>query len=83
MVAASEERAKYIVYAQKKNELLIRMPKSEIVIKKAIQEYEIYLRQLQEKLYTAFMEPCGDRVTAENLTRQIFEELDLPYLIME
>jgi hypothetical protein len=83
MVVGSEERGKYIVYAQKKNEHVIRVQKGETVVKKAVQEYEFYLKELQDKLYTAFMEQCGDRTTSENLTRQIFEELDLPCLISE
>jgi hypothetical protein len=29
------------------------------------------------------MEQSGDRIVSENLTRQIFEDLDLPYLISE
>jgi hypothetical protein len=78
MVVGSEERGKYIIYAQKTNELVIKVPKSETVIKKSVQEYEIYLRELQERLYKAFMEQCGDRIVSENLTRQIFEELGLP-----
>ncbi len=78
MVVGSEERGKYIVYAQKKTELVIKVPRSETVVKKAVQEYEIYLRELWEKLYKAFMEQCGDRIVSENLTRQIFEELGLP-----
>ena len=78
MVVVSEERGKYIVYAQKTNELVIKVPRNETVIKKSVQEYEIYLRELQERLYKAFMEQCGDRIVSENLTRQIFEELGLP-----
>jgi hypothetical protein len=57
------------------------MPKNETVVKKAVQEYEFYLKELQDKLYTAFMEQSGDRNVSDNLTRQIFEETELPYLI--
>ena len=59
------------------------MPKSETVVKKAVQEYEIYLKEIRDKLIKAFLEQCGDRIISESLTRQIFEDLDLPYLAGE
>jgi hypothetical protein len=80
MVVPSEERGKYIIYAQKKNELVIKVPKSETVVKKAVQEYEFYLKELQDKFYTAFMEQSGDWAVSENLTKQIFDDWALPYL---
>jgi hypothetical protein len=80
MVVSSEEKGKYIVYAQKKNEYIIKIPKSEIVIKKAVQEYEFYLKELQDKLFKAFMEQSGNLTVSENLTKEIFSELSLPCL---
>jgi len=44
-----------------------------------VQEYEIYLKEIRNKLLKAFLEQCGDRAISENLTRQIFDEMDLPY----
>ena len=76
---SSEERGKFIVYAKNKDQFVIKVPKSETVIKKAVQEYEIYLKEIRDKLLKAFLEQCGDRVISENLTRQIFDEMDLPY----
>ena len=83
MEVSSEERGKFIVYAKNKDQFVIKVPKSETVIKKAIQEYEIYLKEIRDKLLKAFLEQCGDRIRSENLTRQIFEERDLPYLTSE
>jgi len=83
MVVSSEEGGKYIIYAQKKNEFVIKVPKSKTVVKKAIQEYEFYLKELQDKFYTAFIEQSGNRIISENFTKQIFEELDLPYFTRE
>jgi len=78
MEVGSEEKGKFIVYAKKKDELVIKVPESMVVIKKAVQEYEGYLRELKGKVYTAFMEKCGDHSISENLTRQVFEDFDLP-----
>jgi hypothetical protein len=77
---SSEERGKFIVYAKIKDQFVIKVPKSKTIIKKAVQEYEIYLKEIRNKLLKAFLEQCGDRVISENLTRQIFDEMDLPYL---
>jgi type I restriction-modification system DNA methylase subunit len=76
----SIEKAKYIVYAKQKDEQIVKVPNSEIVIKKAVKDYEIYARQIKEELYRAFMEKCGDHNMSENLTRQVCEEFGLPDL---
>jgi len=68
------EKAKYIVYAKHKGEQVVKVPKSEIVIKKAVQDYEIYVRETVEKLYGAIMEKCGDHDRSENLARGICED---------
>ena len=78
MEVGSEEKGKFIVYAKKKDELVIKVPESMVVIKKVVQEYEGYLRELKGKVYTAFMEKCGDHSISENLTRQVFEDFNLP-----
>ena len=78
MEVESEEKGKFIVYAKKKDEFVIKAPESKIVIKKAVQEYEMYLKGLSKDLYRAFMEKCGDHSRSENLTRQVFEDFGLP-----
>ena len=75
---SSLERAKFIVYAKRGDELIVKMPDSEIVIKKAVLDYELYLKELKEKLYRAFMEQCGDHTLSENMAQQIFEDYGLP-----
>ena len=78
MEFGSEEEGKFIVYAKKKDEHVIKIPESNTAIKKAVKEYESYVKELRDKLYTAFMEKCGNHSLSENLTRQIFEEYGLP-----
>jgi len=75
---SSLERAKYILYARKKGEYIIKVPKSEIVVKRAVQKYENYLKETRDKLIKAYAEKGADKITAESLARQIFEEIDLP-----
>jgi len=80
MVVSSEEKGKYIIYAQKKDEHVIKIPKNGTVIKKTIQDYEFYLKELQDKLFKAFMEQSGNLAVSENLTNEIFTDLSLPLL---
>jgi len=78
MEVSSKERGKFIVYAKKKDEYVVKVPESETVVRKAVQDYEIYLRELRQKLFAGFMEQCGDHSLSENLTERVFEEFDLP-----
>ena len=72
------EKSKYIVYAKHKSEQVVKVPKSEIVIKKAVQDYEIYVRETRDKLYKAIMEKSGDHSMAENLAGDICADFGLP-----
>jgi len=71
-------KAKFIVYAKKRDELVIRVPNRAVVIKKAIQDYEHYLRDLRKELITTFIDLGGDRILAETLTREVFRDYGLP-----
>jgi type I restriction enzyme M protein len=78
MEVGSQEEGKFIVYAKKKDEFVIKIPESIATIKKAVRDYELYVKDLRDKLYTAFMDKCGDHSLSENLARQVFEEYGLP-----
>lgn len=80
MDVGSENEGKFIVYAKKKDEFVVKIPNRLTVIGKAVKDYEIYLKELKQKLYRAFMEKCGDHNLSENLTRQVFEDFNLHYL---
>lgn len=73
----SIEEGKFIVYVKKKDEFVIKVPESSVVVKKAVQEYEKYIRELKERLYRAFMEKCRYHHISENLTQQVFEDFSL------
>jgi hypothetical protein len=78
MDVGSKEEGKFLVYVKKKDEAVVRLPESKTAIKKAVQEYEMYLRDIKRKLYAAFMEKCGDHNVSENLAGQVLEENGLP-----
>lgn len=70
--------AKYLIYAQQPNSYIIKVPKSEIVIRKALLKYEKYLRNLKGQLFKTFFDRALDHKLAETLTHRVFEELKLP-----
>ncbi len=78
MEVSSLEKGKFIVYAKKKSEFVIKVPESSLVIKKVVQDYEIYLKEIRNQLFKAIMEKCGDYNKSENLMRKVFEEFGLP-----
>lgn len=77
-MAASTTIAKYIVYSQKTNVYLVAVPKDDTVVNKAIQNYEIYVNGIKEKLVTELANLTTDYKLADSLTEQIFAEYGLP-----
>ncbi|MGA2323326.1 MAG: N-6 DNA methylase [Sedimentisphaerales bacterium] len=78
MEVGSIEEGKFIVYAKKKDEFVVKVPDSNIVIKKAIHDYELYVREIKDKLYKALMEKSGDHNLSDNIAKQVCEEHGLP-----
>ena len=78
--AASTETAKYIVYSQKPNLFMVSVPIDQQIIVNAVQKYEIYLKDLKQKLHTALVDQISDYKKADTLTEQIFAEYGLPQI---
>jgi hypothetical protein len=54
-----------------------KVPKSEIVVKRAVQKYEKYVEEMRDKLIKAYLERGAERIIAEKLAGQEFEEIGL------
>ncbi|MFH0768647.1 MAG: hypothetical protein V1932_03660, partial [Chloroflexota bacterium] len=76
--APSIAAAKYIIYAHKPAEYIVSLPNDEIIITKAITDYENYLKELFQKLSQELLNRTFDHKQAETLSRRIFQELGLP-----
>jgi hypothetical protein len=76
--APSLVTAKYIIYARKANEYTVCLPNDEVVITKAVTDYERYLKELFQKLNQELLNRTFDHRQAETLSRRIFQELGLP-----
>ena len=76
---AGVERAKAICYAQGHHEgqLLVRIPKRESVLLKALKDYKRYVTDIRQKLYTAFMAKSGDANLSKNLTAKLLAQYRL------
>jgi hypothetical protein len=53
------------------------VPKIEIVVKRAVQKYEKYVEEIRDKLIKAYGEKGAERIIAESLAGQVFEEIGL------
>jgi len=80
MEVGTEVEGKYLVYAKKRGEQLVRVPKKRVVLRKAVQDYEVYVREIRDRLVMAFVEKCGDRKVSENMAREVMVEAGLPDL---
>lgn len=76
--APTLDEAKYIIYAQKSNSFLIKIPKKTPVLINAINDYEKYLKDLKAKLFEAFFNRTLDHKQADTFIQQVFEEIGLP-----
>jgi len=70
--------AKFLIYSYKPNKNIIRIPKDPIVISKAVQDYEIYIRELKARLFNRSLEATNDYKLSEKITDEIFIEYGLP-----
>ena len=75
--AANLEEAKFIIYAQKPNSFLIKIPKQASVVIRAVDDYERYLKDLKAKLFEVFFSRTHDHKQADTLVQQVFEEAGL------
>ena len=59
---------------------MVKIPKNDTMLCKAVFDYEKYLHTIRETIFRAFMEQSGDHSLSENLTRKVFGEYTLPYI---
>ncbi|MDO8578282.1 MAG: N-6 DNA methylase [Dehalococcoidales bacterium] len=76
--ASNIAAAKYIIYARKPNEYVVCLPKAELVVTKAVANYECYLKELFQKLNQNLLNRTFDHKQSETLSRRIFQEFGLP-----
>ena len=72
----SEAEAKYIIYSSRAGEYIIRIPKDDIVVDKAVQKYESHIIEIKKKifefLYSASFDYNGSIRTTEKVMDLFF-----------
>jgi hypothetical protein len=78
--AKNLEEAKFVIYSQKSNSYIVKIPKNKIALSKAVNNYEKYLKELKGKFFETFFNRVQDHKQADSLTNQVFDELGLPQI---
>ena len=76
--AKTVEEAKYLIYAQKPDSFIVKIPKDAVSVTKAVNDYERYLRELKGKFFQAFLNATFNHKLADTLAQRVFTELGLP-----
>jgi len=76
--AKSVDEAKYAIYSQKPDAFVVSLPKDSVVITKAVNDYERYLRKLRDDLFQALFKRTFDHKLSDTLMQRAFAELGLP-----
>jgi hypothetical protein len=72
-------KAKYVLYSRKKGQWVYKIPKDETAVKKAVAEYEKYLKKIRDNLIKAFKARKANSDIADMLARDALKEMNLPY----
>jgi len=75
--AKNPPEAKYIIYANKKGQKKMKIPKDNLSIFKAVTRYEKYVSDTLKKCFELFLEFIYDEANAEFLTQIVKERLGL------
>jgi hypothetical protein len=71
--AASIAEAKFIMYFQKPNCYIVKIPEDEVSLKKAVTEYGKYIEGLKDNLFKEFFTRTHDHKLADTLVRKIIK----------
>jgi len=75
--AKNPPEAKYIIYANKKGQKKIKIPKDNLSIFRAVAKYEKYVNDILKKCFELFLDFTYDEEKAEFLTKTVKEKLGL------
>jgi len=81
--AKNPAEAKYILYAHTIGETVIKIPKNNQVVFRAVVNYEKYCQMLAEQCFDQFIKHTNDENIAEDLTAEVIRKLGLIILSKE
>lgn len=77
MTFNNEFEAKYVVYASRNRKNNIKIPKELSVIKKAVEEYELYLDRLLLEIKKDYLKKINNGKNFSSVSNEIFKKLNL------
>lgn len=83
LVEGVEAQARYAVYAARIGEYMVEIPARGLLAGKIVQQYELYLRQTGQELYSRLFEAIRDHKQVSQAARDILESLGLPPIGIE
>ncbi len=75
--AGSLEEAKFIIYSQRPDSFMVKVPKEASVVINAVNNYDLYLKDLKAKLFEAFFKRTHDHKQADMLMMQVLDNFGL------
>lgn len=80
MTFNNEFETKYVVYASRNRKNNIKIPKELSVIKKAVEEYELYLDRLLLEIKKDYLKKINNGKNFSSVSNEIFKKLNLTRL---
>ncbi|MEE9555015.1 MAG: N-6 DNA methylase [candidate division Zixibacteria bacterium] len=74
------DEAKFVVYSYKPEELIIELPSNSKAIGQAVQKYDVYIDNLQERILTRVLAATADFTRAEIITAEILLDYNIPVI---
>jgi len=75
----NEVEGKFLIYAQRRGQTEVRLPKEMFKVFSAVAGYDKYCRELRQKLVRDLETRSKNRTLAEHIARETFETYGLPY----
>lgn len=76
------EKAKFLIYSYRPKKYVLKYTKDQVIVTKAVSEYENYLKNLYDKVFERSLEATHNHKSASRITRELLNEYinhDLPF----
>jgi len=75
--------AKFIIYSQKPDSLMVKLPKDKLILQKAVKDYEDHIKTLSHNIFSSLIKHTSDHKLSDRLTADILEEVGMRKAIIK